>query len=254
MYTTIGLAILLGVAVLAFLLFKILRALRWLMFAQVPKEMLERIVNHHLHQGQARSYLAQLLKLPEAELPPMGGFSASADFLLLIAEHVLRTKPNVIVEFGAGISTLILARCVQLNGRGQLLSFEHDETFCEVVAERAARLSLRTELQVVPLSPANGYQGRWYVTPELPEIDVLIVDGPPMSVHPQTRGGAATLFPKLAPEGRVFLDDAARDGERAIATSWKEQHPSMSFSFIDTEKGTLIGRKTCRGAFHTART
>lgn len=45
-------------------------------------------------------------------------WSAAPDFLELIVDHALAHKPDVIVECGSGVSTLMLARCCELYGRG----------------------------------------------------------------------------------------------------------------------------------------
>jgi len=79
---------------------------------------------------------------------------------------------------------------------------------------------------------------------ELPaEIDCMVVDGPPRTIHPETREGAASLFDRLAPNGAVFLDDAGRAGEKTIVERWTRDHPEIAFRYVGTVKGTAIGEK-----------
>ena len=94
------------------------------------------------------------------------------------------------------------------------------------------------------LSP-NGWPGLWYDTGPLePGIDLMVIDGPPWTVHPFTRGAAEHLFGLLSPGGIVLLDDAARPGERLVGRQWKKLHPEMDFElWKGGTKGTLIGRK-----------
>ena len=83
----------------------------------------------------------------------------------------------------------------------------------------------------------------------MPErIDLIIIDGPPWTVHPLVRGAAERLFPRLSPGGIVLLDDAARPGERLVARRWRKRWPEIDFTLRkDGTKGTLIGSR--RAAF-----
>jgi predicted O-methyltransferase YrrM len=236
----IGPVVLALLSAVTFLLFKILRALQWLFRTRMAE--VRTVVGKQAEQLQARSYLCNRLGLAESSMPPVGGWAGSADFLLLLAEHVLLNKPEVVVEFGSGVSTLVLRRCLQLNGAGRLISFDHDPLFARITAARAQALGLEASVQCVDLVHTRGFAGRWYDTPALPDrIDLLVIDGPPISLHPETRAGAASLFHKLAPKGAIFLDDASRPGERAVGKLWRESHPEIAFTDISTEKGTLIG-------------
>ena len=229
--------------VVVLMMVRLWRTLRWVHGA-VATDLAPMLANARA-QAEARAYLATLLQQPPETLPPMGGWAASADFLVILAETVLARRPETVVEFGSGVSTLVAARCLQLNGRGRLLTFDHDAAFAEVTRQRLQRLGLAGEVVAVPLGePPSGYAGRWYDVADLPAtIDLLVIDGPPKHNHPETRGGAAALFDRLrGPGAVVLLDDAARPGERAVAELWRERHPALAFAFIGTEKGTLIGR------------
>jgi hypothetical protein len=70
-------------------------------------------------QGQALLTLERRLGLPEG-LPPVRGWAGSPDFLLQVADRILSTKPATIVECGSGVSTIVAARCAQLNQRGHV--------------------------------------------------------------------------------------------------------------------------------------
>jgi hypothetical protein len=91
----------------------------------------------------------------------------------------------------------------------------------------------------------GGWPGLWYDHGPLPNgIDLMLIDGPPWTVHPLTRGAADTLFDRIAPGGTVMLDDAARPGERLVARRWRKRHPEFSFALDKSgTKGTLIGCK-----------
>jgi predicted O-methyltransferase YrrM len=193
---------------------------------------------------QGRLFLAHLLQVQQESLPPLGSFAASPDFLLLVAQHILLTKPDTVVEFGAGASTLIILRCLQINKRGKLVSFDHEPVYARITAERATILGYPADLRVVGLESKEESAGLWYQTDELPAaIDMLIIDGPPHSIHPETREGASSMFQRLAPGGTIFLDDASRPGETAVVRRWREKHSDIEFAFVATARGTVIGRR-----------
>lgn len=222
-------------------LLKVWRSLHWLWKGQKQVLVTER------HQTEGRQYLATLLDQPAETLPPSGGWAASTDFLILLAEKILCEKPETVVEFGSGITTLVIARCLRLNGRGKLISYDHDAAFAEVTRRRAERLGLPHDVRTVRLIPASalGYAGVWYEMPGLPEtIDLLVIDGPPRPYHPETRGGAGAIFSRLSPGGAILLDDASRPGEQAVAARWRREFPHIQFTSVSTEKGTLIGHRS----------
>lgn len=191
---------------------------------------------NHRTQTEARAYLLNLLQWPDGALPPLGGWAASADVLIILAEWILDRKPVVVVELGSGVSSLVIGRALQLNGKGKLLSYDHETSFLAVTARRMGLAGLPYDGVDAPLSTDN-----WYALPSVPaDIDLLFIDGPPMSFGEEVRAGAARLFPHLAPGALVVLDDAARPGERRVAKAWAAQFPELQSSFLATEKGTLL--------------
>lgn len=179
------------------------------------------------------------------DLPATDGWAGSPDLLAALARHALAAKPAVVVEFGSGLSTLVLARALQLNGGGRLVSFDHNEGFAEVTRRRLEALGLEAEVRAVELAPAErwGYAGDWYDTPDLPDaIDFLLIDGPPAWFNAGTRGAAApAVFPHLAPGATILLDDADRDGERANAQRWAAEYPDIAWTMLPAAKGLLRG-------------
>jgi predicted O-methyltransferase YrrM len=189
--------------------------------------------------------LLERLDLPDHALPNLGSWKADTGLLRLVTDHILAHRPKLVVEFGMGASTLVLARALRLAGGGRLISFDQHADFVEATGAWLAEHGLGAELHAVPLTPAEGWPGLWYDHGPLPDgIDLMLVDGPPWALHPLTRGGAATLFDRIAPGGTVMLDDGARPGERLVARRWRRLRPDFSFALLKTgTKGTLVGRK-----------
>jgi predicted O-methyltransferase YrrM len=190
--------------------------------------------------------LLDRLGLPRDALPNLGSWKADTGLLALVADHILASKPKTVVEFGTGASTLIVARALEMAGGGSFISFEQHPEFVQATRDWLAEHRLSADLRAVPLRPAGeGWPGLWYDHGELPEcIDFLLIDGPPWTIHPFTRGSASTVFGRIAPGGTIMLDDAARPGERVIARRWRLEWPDFEFRLVKSgTKGTLVGRR-----------
>ncbi|HEX8402619.1 MAG TPA: class I SAM-dependent methyltransferase [Allosphingosinicella sp.] len=190
--------------------------------------------------------LLDRLGLPRDALPNLGSWKADVGLLRIVSDHILEARPQRVVEFGTGASTLIIARALQMAGGGELISFEQHAEFVDATRHWLAEHGLQADLRAVPLRPSpGGWPGLWYDHGPLPEpIDLLLIDGPPWTIHPFTRGAASTLFGLIAPGGTVMLDDAARPGERIVARRWRREWPDFDWRLLKGgTKGTLVGKR-----------
>jgi len=186
------------------------------------------------------------LGLPHDALPHLGSWKADVGFLRHIMREIARLRPAQVVELGAGASTLVAARALALHGGGRLTSFDQHGGFVDATRTWLTDHGLKADLRHAPLTAeSDDWPGRWYALDSLPDrIDLLIIDGPPWSVHPLVRGAADSLFARLSPNAVVLLDDAARPGERIVANRWRKRWPHIDFRLMhDGTKGTLLGRK-----------
>ena len=201
-----------------------------------------------LHGGSkaGKRALLERLGLPQDALPNLGSWKADVGLLTLVADHILAEKPKLVVEFGAGASTLIIARALDLAGGGTHIAFDQHADFVDATRDWLAEHGLAADLRAVPLVPAaDGWPGLWYDHGPLPDaIDLMLIDGPPWTIHPFTRGSAATLFGRIAAGGTILLDDGARPGERVIARRWRRDWADFDFELVKSgTKGTLVGRR-----------
>lgn len=173
-------------------------------------------------------------------------WSASPDFLKLIAAHCLEHKPKTILECSSGASTLILAAACRANGRGRVLSLEHE-------AEHAARtrkelerqgLDIYAEVRLAPLESVeiSGQRWLWYQHQDLPsDIELLVIDGPPGRLQPLSRYPALPLLRQhLAADAWIFLDDAARADEQEAVRLWLETFCELNHKYLETLRGCSI--------------
>jgi predicted O-methyltransferase YrrM len=199
-----------------------------------------------LYGGRQRAKAALLarLGLDDDALPNLGSWKADVGLLETIVDLINRNRPDNVVELGSGASTLIAARALQLaDYGGRLTSYDQHADF--VAATRAWLLQhgLAGDLRHAPLvSPTGLWGDLWYDLEAVPEtIDLLLIDGPPWTVGPMSRGRAAILFDRVSSGGIVVLDDAARLGERLVAKRWKRDWPMFDWRLVPGIKGTLIG-------------
>ena len=190
--------------------------------------------------------LLDRLPLPHDSLPYLGSWKADTGLLTLPVDHILEKRPKLVVEFGTGASTLILSQALQQAGGGQLISFDQHHDFVDATRRWLSDYGLKADLRAVPLRPSEDWPGLWYDHGPLPKkIDLMLVDGPPWSIHPLTRGAASGLFDNISPGGTIVLDDAARPGERFVARRWRKMRPDFDFVLDNSGvKGTLIGTRS----------
>jgi predicted O-methyltransferase YrrM len=182
------------------------------------------------------------LGLP-AGLPPTRGWAGSPDFLRHLHRIATRLRPQTVVECSSGTSTVVLARSVQMNGGGHVYSLEHEPEYAQKTRDELQRQGLATFATVLdaPLRVHQlaGGEWRWYDTAGLPPaIDLLVIDGPPASTQKLARYPALpVLGARIAPTGRVVLDDAARPDELAALTRWESELRFVPDGRLLAEKG-----------------
>ena len=201
-------------------------------------------------QIEALFSIFSLLKLNHP-LPSMREWAISPDLGALIISLVQEYKPKLVVEASSGISTLIVAYCLQQIGEGSVVSLEHEAQFADLSREQVARHSLQNIAKVIhaPLVPVTiaNQTWQWYdVAPHqaiLQPIDLLIIDGPPGDLQRQSRYPALPmLFDALSKDAIVVLDDGNRADEQAIVTRWQQDFPGIQVQRIANEKGAFVLR------------
>lgn len=182
----------------------------------------------------------------EQPLPPLRGWAASPDMLLVVVRHIRDARPEVIFECGSGASTVVLAQAARQNGRGHVYSVDHDEAYARESRALLARYGLSDWATVVhaPLreTEIQGEAWEWYdpdCLPDTPPIDLLFVDGPPAGPQKSLARYPAgpLLFPRLSPRSVVFADDTGRAGEAELVRRWAREFPGFSIREHHCEKG-----------------
>jgi hypothetical protein len=192
-----------------------------------------------------------MLLAPPLPFPPMRGYAGSPDFLLALVRHCLQFKPVIAIECSSGTSTLVIARCMQLQGQGHVYSLEHEPQYAEATRRLLDQHGLSQYATIVdaPLvdRPGQG-SGRWYSLAALPELarsaGILVVDGPPGPGGKMARYPALpALVDRLAPACAIFVDDSNREDETRMVELWKREFPDFSATSLDCEKGCVVLRR-----------
>ncbi len=217
---------------------------------QALAEQLQATMQCEVHglfnQFESYQYLRDRLNLRQG-MPYTTDWSAAPDFLKLIVEHSLEQKPQTIVECSSGLTTVMLARCCEMNGRGEVISLENGVEYAAKTREHVARYNLAQQATVLdaPLEKqrVNDIEYAWYASAAIPDrsIDMLVIDGPPGFIQRHSRYPALPLlFDKLADGCMVFMDDAARPDEKEIVKMWQQQYPGLEHCYINTERGCSV--------------
>ena len=195
--------------------------------------------------------LFSLLKL-NAPLPTIEGWAILPDELKIIADTIYERQPELVLELGSGVSTIVSAYCLRNLGKGKLVSFDHDQEFLLKTRKTLEDHDLHDIAKAIyaPLKQINikGSKMLWYDTRRLHnigKIDVLIIDGPPGDIQHYARYPALPLlFDKLSDEAIIILDDGIREDEKEIVRLWLKEFEGLSAVLKHTEKGTYIIRKS----------
>lgn len=194
--------------------------------------------------------LNSLLEL-RAPLPRMRGWAISPDFANLLMALVSKQSPHVVVEAGCGVSTVVLAYYLEKLGDARLYSLEHDSDYAAEVRAMLLEHRLDGVAQVID-SSLKSYElsGRSWLCYDLDsldmvdEIDLLIIDGPPVNCQRLARYPVLPLLKnKLSGNAVVVLDDASRRDERRILEEWRKEFGDFSFEIIPLEKGAAVLRR-----------
>jgi len=181
-------------------------------------------------------------------IPKTRGRAASPDILRELADTVMRDRPQVVVEAGAGSSTVVIAACLQRAGSGHLWSLEDVPGYADSIRRQLASMGLTAYVTVVdaPLvdTVLPGGTWPWYDLAALhldAPIDLLFVDGPPGVTAPLARYPVLpVLGSRLSAHAVVILDDADRPDERECVRRWQAETPGLTARYLPFEYGASV--------------
>lgn len=190
------------------------------------KEFIDHRINNGIKQIESIIQVYQLLKNIKL-LPSSRGWAASPDFLIKLIELILKRRPATVLELGSGVSTVVVGLTLKQNNYGELISIDHDQNYYEISRENILFNEIENYVRLYHCPIKHDVNGiKWYDLEKVSfgnKVDLLIVDGPPGKLQRNARMPALTnLFPHLADNAVILLDDANREDEKKIIREWSD--------------------------------
>jgi hypothetical protein len=181
----------------------------------------------------------------------LGGWALDAQTIRLLWNYLWDQTPQTVVEYGSGVSTILLAVYASLFGVQtgklcQVISLEADQIHKNSVLQRLKTNNLNAVSKIINLH-RNG-DGKYdfraldcILAGSL--IDLVLIDGP--SGSPGCRGDTLPAVLDYCKSGsRWFLDDAFRDGELEFLRAWRHVPRIEVEGIFPVGKGLAAGRVT----------
>jgi len=202
-------------------------------------------------------------------LGEMHGWAIGPDLALHLVKMIESNNYDVVIEFGSGTSTVLIARALakaaarrERKPQAVQLAFEHLEEYRQqtLTELRQAGMSDRVQLNLAPLVPyvaPNGGTYSYYdCHHKLADLSrrlgaslhriLVLVDGPPGRTGKHARFPALPVLLSYFPNDRldILMDDFARTDEREIAELWladaRRRGLSAELAPLEVEKGACV--------------
>jgi glycosyltransferase involved in cell wall biosynthesis len=141
-----------------------------------------------------------------------------------ICNDILIYKPKTIIEFGSGLSTIIISNFLKENNLDvEFISVDEDENWQSLISKHSNSVSFFSFgiSENNPFSKNGG--GEWYNIPKNSDLliksyDLVIIDGPIGKNNKFARYGALNFIKnKLNESSIIFIDDVNRYDEQILA-------------------------------------
>jgi len=186
----------------------------------------------------------------DALLPAdLGEWPVSRPLARWLARLIVHHQRRRVLEFGAGWSSVVLARALAECRAGQLTSVEHQPEYLADCWQKVEQTSIDAALVVASLHRKLSRHGvLWHyrnISKALASrapFDLVLIDAPP------GRFGRASplhdVFRLLTKDAVVVLDDAARPREQTAIRQWQTTYPGLELVLLDrdTADGVAVFR------------
>ncbi|MCA9994141.1 MAG: class I SAM-dependent methyltransferase [Anaerolineales bacterium] len=174
--------------------------------------------------------------------------------LLNLVEYIQQNNSQAIVECGSGLSSLIVATALRQKNSGHLFSIEEDLNWYNLMCNLIKTHQLSDWITVV-YAPLEAYKQKginteWYSSQMLKPIfdtfdrlDVVIVDGPIRSNKTSRSPALFAFAPLIDHSTLVILDDANRQEEQQVITTWKEMFDITIEDHSSSQRGQAYIRQ-----------
>lgn len=176
---------------------------------------------------------------------PRSSWSISTDAARTLVRIAESEKATRILEFGAGISSRILAAVLESAGGGRLTSVEQNPEWCAAEWEAVTAVpTVDAELIASDITvriDSHGVHTGWARRSDIDRrgpYDLVFVDAPWGGFGRD--GALVAAYSQLKDGGLVVLDDAWREREQRTVRRWLLRFPALSLVANDGEVGRGI--------------
>ncbi len=184
----------------------------------------------------------------------------SPDFGLLLVRFLERTTYDLVVEFGSGFSTRLIAKTLKktaeksgVKQHAKFISFDHLEKYHDTTKQILSHSSLSdfVDLALAPLAmasvPDRGDFPFYACGSRLEDVRAesadaiekifVVVDGPPGDIGSNARYPALNALMSVFPKAEIhlLLDDFVRQEEKVVVEMWIEDLNKASVAFVKEE-------------------
>lgn len=204
-------------------------------------------INHDSKKSDdiySMSILQPLLK----DLPylPFNGGALRPMCIAYILNEIIINQRRSILEFGSGLSTILIARLIKRNNLNvKIVTVEHNKEWATIIEEYLKNEDLLQYVNIIhanlteietPLGKVNWYDYNTVLKGvENKKFDLISIDGPPAN----GKKIRYSRFPALIKMNDFFeedfcliLDDANRKGEQKIIKHYMRTYSNLNFTLI----------------------
>ncbi len=204
------------------------------MFSKIKSSLRNTLLLPETHPADLLAY-EMIRKYENLGYMPYTNYSLRPYVVQQILNDITIRKPQVIIEFGSGWSTSIIANFIlQENLNCKFYSFENQKAWHQMLLDKMplAATDPRIHFQYAPLDKLeNGFKGckEWYdsklvklALAGVKQADLIIVDGPSDKAKSYIRYGFFLQIRELIHENTaIYIDDTNRKEEKEIAMDIK---------------------------------
>ena len=189
----------------------------------------------------------------------VGDGALDGESLDILQRLVGQVKPQSMLEFGSGSSTIALGWMLkELHGdsRLRLISVEQDQHWAKVARERIARHGLEDTVALIhaPLGagpagiPAECYKLSEQQLQQIGDLkpEMCLIDGPAYRAGQSRNQVLEMVSDLLADQATILLDDCFRDPELSITARWDQRDDIELLGIWPTSKG--VAQAILKGA------
>lgn len=212
------------------------------------------LINHSKKSDDIYSMAIMQPLLEGLPYLPFNGGALRPMCLAYILNEIIINERKMILEFGSGLSTIVMARLIKKNNlETKIYTVEHNESWANIIEDYLKKEELlefvviiRADLKEIETSAFGNVN--WYELNAVSNIiknkrfDFIIVDGPPANneIIKYSRFPAfEVLSNNFADDFCLVLDDANRNGEKDILKAFRNKNKELSFCLVSKTLAVL---------------